>query len=373
IKVQQETFELEAERAQEREAELKGRATQLAADLEREDELIREARLLSVQLEQEQEALAVADQSATGHEDAIRAELAAAQKDLETVEARLQETTARTFETRARKQSLTATLAETREQVSKLERQIAGLEAQARDIAAKAPDAMKLTEMQELGRHLTLELAELETNAVGAEERVTAASAEAKRTREASRQAELAARQLTTEFNTLSKLLMPAQDVPYPPVVDLLQVTPGYELALGAALGDDLDAPVVPEAAAHWRLVETAEDEPALPDGVEPLITYVDGPPELARRLAQVGVVPRELGDKLQPVLKPGQRLVSREGDLWRWDGFVAAADAPTPAAQRLAERNRLVELRHREAEARELANAAAAEAIAAAERHRRA
>ncbi len=40
--------------------------------------------------------------------------------------------------------------------------------------------------------------------------------------------------------------------------------------------------------------------------------------------------------------LKPGQRLVSREGDLWRWDGFAAAAHAPTGAARRLAERGRL-------------------------------
>ena len=34
--------------------------------------------------------------------------------------------------------------------------------------------------------------------------------------------------------------------------------------------------------------------------------------------------------------LKPGQRLVSREGDLWRWDGFVSRAEAPRPAAVRL-------------------------------------
>ena len=46
------------------------------------------------------------------------------------------------------------------------------------------------------------------------------------------------------------------------------------------------------------------------------------------------------------PRLKPGQRLVSREGDIWRWDGFTQAAEAPTPAARRLVERNRLVDLR---------------------------
>src|SRR5690606_22118178 len=44
-------------------------------------------------------------------------------------------------------------------------------------------------------------------------------------------------------------------------------------------------------------------------------------------------------------LLRPGQRLVSRDGALWRWDGLVAAADAPTPAAQQLAQRNRLKEL----------------------------
>ena len=79
------------------------------------------------------------------------------------------------------------------------------------------------------------------------------------------------------------------------------------------------------------------------PSGVEPLSAHVDAPPELDRRLKQTGIVAsREEGARLQPQLKPGQRLVTRAGDLWRWDGFTAAADGITPAAQRLAERNRL-------------------------------
>ena len=40
-----------------------------------------------------------------------------------------------------------------------------------------------------------------------------------------------------------------------------------------------------------------------------------------------------------------GARLVTREGDLYRWDGFVSRADAPRPAAVRLAQRTRLAEL----------------------------
>ena len=43
--------------------------------------------------------------------------------------------------------------------------------------------------------------------------------------------------------------------------------------------------------------------------------------------------------------LKPGQRLVSRDGDLWRWDGFAADAHAPTGAARRLAQRSRLADI----------------------------
>src|SRR4029078_12512827 len=80
-------------------------------------------------------------------------------------------------------------------------------------------------------------------------------------------------------------------------------------------------------------------------DGAHPLSPYVKAPTQLARRLAQVGVVERDAGIRLAAGLKTGQRLVSRDGDLWRWDGFVAAAHAPTGAARRLAQRNRFAEI----------------------------
>ena len=85
-----------------------------------------------------------------------------------------------------------------------------------------------------------------------------------------------------------------------------------------------------------------AEPDPALPPGVEPLAAHVAAPPELARRLEQIGVVRRADGARLQRRLEPGQRLVSPEGDLWRWDGFVAAAQGAIAAASRLPERSRL-------------------------------
>ena len=134
----------------------------------------------------------------------------------------------------------------------------------------------------------------------------------------------------------------------WPPIIDGVTVAKGYEKAIGAVLGDDLDAPVDPSAPMRWTNVGVSDDDPALPDGVEPLAAHVDAPPELARRLAQIGVVPKERGAELVSQLKTGQRLVSLEGDVWRWDGFVAAAHAPTGAARRLAERARLVDIEER-------------------------
>ncbi|MFZ5619018.1 MAG: chromosome segregation protein SMC, partial [Pseudomonadota bacterium] len=67
--------------------------------------------------------------------------------------------------------------------------------------------------------------------------------------------------------------------------------------------------------------------------------------PALALRLAMVGVVEPQDGAHLASMLRPGQRLVSRKGDLWRWDGFISRAEAKTAAAIRLEQRNRLNQL----------------------------
>ena len=127
----------------------------------------------------------------------------------------------------------------------------------------------------------------------------------------------------------------------WPPVIDHISVEKGYEKALGAALGDDLDAPVDPSSPMHWTEVTPEGSDPALPDGVEALAQHVKAPAQLKRRLSQIGVAERSACIRLAGGLKTGQRLVSREGDLWRWDGFVAAAHAPTGAARRLAQRMR--------------------------------
>ena len=74
---------------------------------------------------------------------------------------------------------------------------------------------------------------------------------------------------------------------------------------------------------------------------------HVNVPAVLTRRMAQIGLVEAEAAAALQAELKPGQRLVSLDGDLWRWDGFRAwAEDAPSAAALRLEQMNRLEALK---------------------------
>src|SRR5262249_51256130 len=119
----------------------------------------------------------------------------------------------------------------------------------------------------------------------------------------------------------------------------------GFEAALGAALGDDLDAPIDPNAPMRWAGAEIDSSDPSLPEGVEPLAAHVTAPSELARRLGQIGIIDRAEASRLVSLLKVGQPLVSHEGDLWRWDGFAVAANAPTGAARRLAGKNRLADI----------------------------
>ncbi|MBM3594737.1 MAG: chromosome segregation protein, partial [Alphaproteobacteria bacterium] len=121
--------------------------------------------------------------------------------------------------------------------------------------------------------------------------------------------------------------------------IDAVRAAPGYERALTAVLGRDAKA----------RLGGAATDEQgrfwsgaSAPDPVaDSLAAHVpDCPPELAARLALVHVAFEDDGR----ALAPGHWLVTREGALRRWDGFVARGEGAAEAA-RLEADNRFAAL----------------------------
>ena len=131
---------------------------------------------------------------------------------------------------------------------------------------------------------------------------------------------------LRAEESGVAAALKSAADSLWPPLLDALTVDPGFEKALGAAFGDELEASSDRGAPIHWLPLGPMADAPALPDGATPLGAHVKAMPELERRLAFIGIVADEAtGAALQAGLKPGQQLVTRDGAVWRWDGYTHA------------------------------------------------
>ena len=214
------------------------------------------------------QSLANTTRLAADFEQKALADYDTADAALKVAEVRLADLTTRTAETRARRQSLETQRAERQGQVTKLERQMVALDAQTREIVGRAPDASKLKAAAEIGQTLMAEIAEIEARTVAAEDTVQAAVCRGQsQGRDRGASSDLAAGQLKTEVETLAKLLMPAGDSGLPPVLDQIKVAAGYEMALAAALGEDLDVPAAEEAPVHWRVNAASGADPALAQG----------------------------------------------------------------------------------------------------------
>src|SRR5581483_350231 len=108
-------------------------------------------------------------------------------------------------------------------------------------------------------------LSEAEAAAVAAEAAHNVARAEFEAARDAVAESEKRVQRLETEAKTLSKMLSLETRSLWPPVIDHISVEKGFEKALGAALGDDLDAPVDPSSPMHWSDVRAETEDPPLP------------------------------------------------------------------------------------------------------------
>ncbi len=348
LSVQRDTLTEQERQAEQTIETLTQRIEQLGRDIERESQLNRDAGETIERLEWEAAELAKASE---GHDAALEAAAMAAREGAEVMQGQEEKLTEKTEDV--------ARLAARHSSAERLLEDSRKLETRAEDSAQKARHSVEEARATLAQAGAALEkgqsaVTEAEEMARAADQALTAAEEARAETqaREADARAERSEAEgemsaLKAEAGALARLVE-RDTAEGGQILDRVQVKPGYEKALGAALADDLRAPEVgPEGVSGWASLPSYAQGYALPGGVMPLDLHVSVPDALQRRISQIGLVVAQDGARLQAELKPGQRLVSQEGDLWRWDGFRAgAADAPSAAALRLEQLNRLEALK---------------------------
>ncbi|WP_068318849.1 chromosome segregation SMC family protein [Polycladidibacter hongkongensis] len=360
-------MDAEERRIKTRLAELEGRMQQLQEDIAREQALQQENDSYLEELGEEELELQQLEEGAQAQAEELEERVGDAAQDLAAAEAAESAATQAQAQMAALQNQLQQKLEREKARQQRFADQARALQSLLQGLQEEIDRARQNGEHLEELEMAREELAELEEQLIEAESAVDTAQK-----REVAARGPLAdARQRLTsaqsEAATLSSILAAAAVGDWPPLADQLTVQAGYEMALGAALGDDLELPLAEDAPAFWGGCPMSSGDPDLPSGAEPLSKFVKAPVQASRRLQQIGVVAQTQGDALQPDLATGQRLVSREGDLWRWDGLRLKPDAPTAAAQRLAQRNRLAELQRVLEELEAAAEAAANELESAA------
>ncbi len=353
--VQREQLDQEENRAREAAQRIRQLIAQGGADIEREQSLDSDAGAALSTLSEERQALS--DAASRSAADIVAAEADAARLNAALAEAEtlLEKLTEKLADWNARKasnersrdvaaalmESSTAQLADARARLD-----------QANETARAAPDAVYADRQTEAARATSTRVRE---DAQAARAHLAEAETAETTARLPMEEAERDAQRLAAEVKALGDLLHPEGEGLFPPLIDAVQVQAGYEAALAAVLGDDLQAPLDESAPHHWRDLGALEQSLPLPAGSKPLSDFVKAPAALSRRLAMTGLVFPDQGAQLQKALQPGQRLVSARGDLWRWDGYSASADAPSAATVRLSQRNRLSALEQELAAAKQI------------------
>ncbi len=319
-------------------AELAGQTRQLASDREREGQLAQDASSAMARLGQEAKALesrvAVAEmERPTLSDRAIKAEAAVRDAEVELAQA-LAAQAREQAEARVADAAFAAAHARVDRATLEADRiatDMAGLEAEAPIVARRdaALEARVHADAEATAAQTQIEVAEVTRRAaVNAQAQAEQAQATA--------QAGLSA--LEGEARALSRTVETGAGKNR--ALDHVRAQSGYERALAAALGDDLDAPIGSGDTRGWMGADVQAGDPKFASGLQALADFVTAPPELARRLAQVAVVDFDEGQ----ALAVGQRLVTRAGLLRRWDGYVAEGQGAA-AAERLQRINRIAEI----------------------------
>jgi len=330
-------------------ATLAARIEQLDRDMERESALNKDAGETITRLEWEQAQISKASEGQEARLEEAADRAAEAANVLSSHEALMSERTEDVARLAARHQSAQRLLGDSRSSLDRSEA-AAAQAVDARDAAEAALETAgdEFAAAVDAASEAAEAAAEAEEALEAAEEARADVQSRESTARAMRSEAEGEAGALRAQVTALARLVE-REAATGKQLLDLVKVEKGYEKALGAALADDLRAPQLGgDIRSGWGALAPYAAPQPLPAGLVALTAYVTAPDVLARRMDQIGLAESaEQAEALQPDLLPGQRIVTMAGDLWRWDGFRAdAEDAPSAAALRLQQLNRLVELK---------------------------
>ncbi len=320
----------ERDRLIQRQADLAAQGRRIEEDGAREGKLTHDAAEALARLQAEAATLAETIKASEDERPRLTRALDDAERATREGEVKLAKAVAEQARAEAELRVAEAALNNARARVDRAERDKARLDAERSALGDEAELATVRDKARDDAGRLQVEL-EQQAMAIEAAETARAAlvaERDAAQSALASAKADLAA--LVSEKNALERATSKSSDNR---ALDRIKVKPGYERALAAALGDDLNAAVGGVIGRRWQGFTTVA--PKLSG--ERLSDVVEAPSELALRLAMVRVVDTDDG----AMLEIGERLVTRDGKLRRWDGF-AAEDDGAAAAEQLERANRL-------------------------------
>ncbi len=345
--VDRDNLDRDAARATAAKIQAEQRLAQIKQDQQHAQSQVGDAQAAQQRLTEERNALAQASEGEADRQMTAQEAKQAAKEQVEACETELNGLSEKVARDEARSGALSRQIGELTRRLERLGAEITDLRRQRDNLIAERDNNDALTQAQADLKAAEGDLEECRAAAEAAAQAQSQARTHESATREEKEKSAAVLAKIEAEAAALAAVLEDGDPEMWPPLVDAVTVAPGYETALGAAIGDDLSASSDEAAPVHWETLPAYDAAPALPDGATALSDLVKGPDTLTRRLSHIGVVPDEAtGARLHKALRPGQRLVTQQGALWRWDGFTAKADAPTMAARRLEQRNRLNELR---------------------------
>lgn len=318
-----------------RQNDLQSQAERLDNDSAREGKLTHDAATALENLKAENIRLAAEIQTLESGYPALQRAAENSERQARESEVALAKAMAQQARAEAEQRVADAAMAAANKQVERTQSLLQSLEQEQANLGNEAEQAQLLSQAQitvskleERAQHIAadLERAEIERQKIAAQRDIAQSAA-------AGAQAELAA--LISEQNALQRALKKGEG---DKAIDRVKVSPGYERAFAAALGDDANAVIGGNNGRRWGKTANHTATKNVPENR--LSQYVNAPDELALRLSMTHIVENDDGQ----ILQPGERLVTMDGKLRRWDGFIAEDDGAATAEQ-LIRINRLNEL----------------------------